>query len=146
MKRITDIDVRELLPQQDAFVMVDRLEQCDEQTTVSSLHIRPDNLFVDEGGLLEAGILEHMAQTAAARNGYMDKYVHGGFIRLGFIGEIKDATIYRRPQAGETLHSTMAIVSEILSLLLIKVEVRSGEELIADGHIKLVMTSTPSSV
>lgn len=141
MKPITEINVRKLLPQKGRFVMVDRLEQCDEETTVSTLLVREDNIFVSDGFFLEAGLLEHMAQTAAARNGYMDKYIHHRDITLGFIGEIKNVLISRCPRVGELLTTKVIAGNEILSTLIITVEVKIGDELIVNGNMKIGMTT-----
>ncbi|MDH6344107.1 putative hotdog family 3-hydroxylacyl-ACP dehydratase [Parabacteroides sp. PFB2-12] len=139
-----NIDARELLPQKGRFVMVDRLIRCDEEVTLSTLSIREDNIFIDNGRFLEAGILEHMAQTAAARNGYIDKYVQKGEVKLGFIGEIKNVSIERCPAVGETLTTSVTIVSEIFSTLLIHIDVTSAGEPIASGDMKIAMTTIVS--
>ena len=53
--------------------MVDKLLYADETTTRSSFIIPADNVFVMDGIFQEAGLMENMAQTAAARAGYMAK-------------------------------------------------------------------------
>jgi 3-hydroxymyristoyl/3-hydroxydecanoyl-(acyl carrier protein) dehydratase len=43
------IDIHELLPQQEPFVMVDTLTFFDEKETSTTFTIREDNIFVEDG-------------------------------------------------------------------------------------------------
>ena len=54
--KFEDIDVRQLIPQKEPFVMVDKLLYCDETTTKTALTIKADNIFVDGGMLSRAGM------------------------------------------------------------------------------------------
>ena len=65
------VAITELIPQRPPMVMVDRFEGIDaEDQSHTSLTVREDNLFVEEGALTECGLIEHMAQSAAARVGW----------------------------------------------------------------------------
>jgi hypothetical protein len=59
-----------LIPQKPPFVMIDALLFSDEKRTVSSFKIPEKNIFVKEGLFLEPGLVENIAQTAAARAGH----------------------------------------------------------------------------
>ena len=84
------IDIHELLPQQEPFVMVDTLTFFDEKETSTTFTIREDNIFVEDGFLNECAIAENIAQTCAARLGYINKYILKRGIQIGFIGGIKN--------------------------------------------------------
>lgn len=58
--------VENLLPQKFPFVMVDKMYSYTETSLVSGLKIQSDNIFVDNNSFLEAGIIEHMAQSVLA--------------------------------------------------------------------------------
>ena len=73
--RIEDIDIHELLPQQEPFVLVDRLTWFDEQRTTTEFTVREDHLMVEDGRLMTCALAENMAQTCAARLGYVNKYI-----------------------------------------------------------------------
>jgi predicted hotdog family 3-hydroxylacyl-ACP dehydratase len=135
----TDINVRELLPQQGKFVMIDHLRYLDETTVISSMTVDDDNIFVEENTFTEPGIIENIAQTAAARMGYIGKYVNGNDVKLGFIGEIKDLVIERCPCTGEELITSVEITTEIFSTLMIQAKVTVNNELIAHGCMKIAM-------
>jgi predicted hotdog family 3-hydroxylacyl-ACP dehydratase len=133
-------DIRELLPQQPPFVMVDRMVHFDNDEISTSFYVAPDNIFVEDGALTESGIIENIAQTAAARMGYINKYILKEEIKLGFIGEIKNLLIERTPKVNEELITTVTVVKEILSTLLVKTRTKVKDEIIASGEMKIFMT------
>lgn len=132
-----DIDILELLPQRPPFVMVDHLVDYSETQTTCELTIRKDNVFCENGELAAAGLIEHIAQTCAARLGYYNKYVLKVGVRLGFIGEVKDLEIVRLPREGETLSTTIVVMQEIFDVTLVNAEVRVGTEVIATTRLKI---------
>lgn len=132
-----DIDILELLPQRPPFVMVDHLVDYSETQTTCELSVRPDNVFCENGELAAAGLIEHIAQTCAARLGYYNKYVLKVGVRLGFIGEVKDLEIVRLPREGETLSTTIVVMQEIFDVTLVNAEVRVGTEVIATTRLKI---------
>ena len=134
----TDIDILELLPQRPPFVMVDRLTDYSETQSSCSLTIRPDNVFCEDGEFAAAGLIEHIAQTCAARLGYYNKYILKTGVRLGFIGEVKDLSIVRLPREGETLDTTIVVMQEIFD---VSAEVRVGTETIATTRLKIAQGS-----
>ena len=140
-----DIDILELLPQRPPFVMVDHLVDYSETQTTCELTVRPDNVFCENGELAAAGLIEHIAQTCAARLGYYNKYILKTGVRLGFIGEVKDLYIVRLPREGETLNTTIVVMQEIFDVTLVTAEVRVGEEVIATTRLKIAQGQQSSS-
>ncbi|MDR2038536.1 MAG: pseudouridylate synthase [Bacteroidales bacterium] len=140
MEQIEKIDITELLPQQRPFVMVDSLAYFDETSISTKLLVKSDNIFVEGEFLTEPGIVENIAQTGAARMGYVNKYIQKDEVKLGFIGEVKNLVIERNPRVGEELLTTVTIVKEVLSTLLVQAQVKVGETLIASGEMKIFMT------
>ncbi len=132
-----EIDVLELLPQRPPFVMVDHLTDYSETQSSCCLTIRPDNVFLEKGCLQAAGLIEHIAQTCAARLGYFNCYVQKTGVRLGFIGEVKDLSILRLPREGEMIETTITVVQEIFDVTLVSADVRVGEEVIASTRLKI---------
>ena len=140
MKSIDNIDIKELLPQQPPFVMVDQLKYFDETKITTSLTITSDNIFLDKGLFTESGVTENIAQTCAARMGYINKYILNDGVKLGFIGEIKNLIIERLPTVDETIMTTVDVQNEVLSTLLVKAQVMIDDELIASCSMKIFMT------
>lgn len=53
-----NIDVHELLPQQDPFVMIDQLVHCDTTSTTTRFTVREDNIFAEQGLLNGCALAE----------------------------------------------------------------------------------------
>ena len=87
------IDIHELLPQQEPFVMVGKLCHFDMEKTSTVTEIVSDNIFVENGVFTPSGIIENIAQTCAARIGYVNKYILKKGIQLGFIGAIRNLNL-----------------------------------------------------
>ena len=74
----------------------------------SGLTVCEDNIFVEEGALSECGLIEHIAQSAALRAGYMDRS-RGEKVRLGYIGAVNDLKVHALPPVGSRLVTTIAV-------------------------------------
>jgi predicted hotdog family 3-hydroxylacyl-ACP dehydratase len=111
--------ITEYIPQGQPIVMIDTLNYCEGATTKTTFKIEPGNIFVKNGILHEPGIIENMAQTAAAKAGYEVKK-HGAEPLLGFIGAIKDLKIFALPKVGEVLETTVVIKTEVMGVTLIE--------------------------
>ena len=63
------IEVHDLLPQREPFVMIGSLVHFDMKRTVTKTIIRESNIFVDNGIFSATGMMENVAQTCAVRIG-----------------------------------------------------------------------------
>jgi 3-hydroxymyristoyl/3-hydroxydecanoyl-(acyl carrier protein) dehydratase len=125
------------IPQKPPMVMVDRIISSGEGITVTSFLIRDDNVFVDQGFLREPGLIENMAQTAAA--GISSGGDAGSGPRLGFIGAIRDLKIYRLPAAGDEITTTVKVTHQILNATVVSGEVRQSDEVIAACELRIFL-------
>ena len=133
-----NIDILELLPQRPPFVMVERLLFCDQSDTRTSLVIREENIFVENGCFSESGVVENVAQTCAARLGYLSM---GQPVKVGMIGSINDFEFSGvLARAGERIDTQIVVETEVGSVHLLSARVMCGETLIADGKMKVVLT------
>lgn len=144
---IKDFDILELLPQRPPFVMVDKLTHYDKTSARSSFMVREGNLFCSGGRMEEAGLIENMAQTCAARMGYRARMElqSDGMVRVGFIGAIRGITIVRVPLVGEVLTTTVEVKEEIFSTSLVETKVEVEDEVIASGSMKIFLTDQMAS-
>lgn len=134
------IDILTLLPQKPPFVMVGNIIVCDETTTVCTYTIPPDNIFCEDNQFTAPGLIEHVAQTAAARLGFVDLYVNmADVIQLGYIGAIKDFEIFRLPRVGETIQTRLTVEQEVLGMTLGSACVSVGDERIATTTMKIAL-------
>ena len=135
------IDVLTLLPQRPPFVMIDCLTHFDEVLTASRFSVRADNLFMGDDGVLNScALVENIAQTCAARMGYINEYILKDGVKLGFIGDIKHLKILREARLGEELTTEVTVVQEVMQMTLVKAVVKVGDETIVTADMKIAMT------
>lgn len=138
------IDIKELIPQRPPFIMIDRLIHFDRKDTVTNFTVREDNIFLENGQLDASALVENIAQTCAARMGYVNLYVNKDSVKLGFIGSIKNMQINRTALLGETLTTTISVVEEIMRLTLVTASIKIGEEEIVTGEMKIALSDIDS--
>lgn len=124
------------IPQRQPFVMVDTVLQADAKVSKTSFEIREHNLFVVNGYFTEPGLVENMAQTAAAGTGYRYQQ-KGEVVPVGFIGAIKNLKIYELPKTGDVLHTEITILHTVLSVHVVEATVYVKEKRIACCELKI---------
>lgn len=132
MKTIESITLKDLIPQRPPFVMIDKLLSCDTATTTTELKVRDDNVFVAEGRLSASGLMENIAQTCAARIGFLNDSV-----KIGVIGAVSNFEIFRTPNIGERIVTTIELLEEMFQITLVKAVVKSGDETLAQANMKI---------
>jgi predicted hotdog family 3-hydroxylacyl-ACP dehydratase len=141
-----DIDIHELLPQHEPFVMVGKLLHYDKDKTVTFTMIQSTNIFVENGLFTASGVIENIAQTCATRIGYINKYILKKDIQLGFIGAIRNLNIHRMPKVGETIETSILTLEEIFGMTLVSAWVKSGDEIIAESEMKIAISEIKSQL
>ena len=139
MSPFDNISASEILPQREPFVFVDRLVHYDERETVTAFTVPEEHLLVADGYLTAPGILENMAQSSAARIGYLCKFILHVPVRVGYIGAIRKFRVYRLPSVGETLTTTILFREDVFGISLVDAEVRVVEDLIAEASLKTTL-------
>lgn len=130
--------VENLLPQKFPFVMVDKMYSFTETSLVSGLKIQNDNIFFDNNTFLEAGLIEHMAQSVALHTGY-EYFLRNEIAPTGYIGSIKDIEIKKLPEINDTIQSTVTILQEFGGITLVDIVTTLNNEEIAKGQMKTVL-------
>jgi predicted hotdog family 3-hydroxylacyl-ACP dehydratase len=141
MNEFEIIDIQTLLPQCPPFIMVEKLLYCDLKTTRTSFTVNEDNIFCNNGVFLEAGIVENIAQTCAARIGYINKYVYRNAIKIGFIGAIRNQEFLRFPRIGERFVTQIETIQEVFQTTLVNATVHIENELITSCEMKIAITN-----
>lgn len=125
-----------LIPQRPPIVMVDSFFGIEESHSYSGLTVTADNIFCEAGRLQEPGIIEHIAQSAATRIGFI--YTRQGEnVPLGFIGSVDKLKIYDLPEIGMKLLTEITVVQEVFDITLISAQVKVEEEPIAECRMKI---------
>ena len=137
---IRDIPIRKLIPQRPPFLLVDRVLSCNQADAVTEFLVSEGHLLLDDDQTLSvAGIIENMAQSCAARMGCVDWMRHEP-IKIGFIGDVRDAQILRHPHCQELLRTRVHIIEDVFNLMLAQVTVTAGDETVATALMKIAMT------
>ena len=129
-------ELYKLIPQRNPIVMVDTFFCADEESAETGFHVKSGNLFCEGGFLREPGMIEHVAQSAAAFAGYAP-FIKGESPKLGFIGEVKKFKIICLPKVGDFLHTRLRVLGEAAGVTLISAEIKSGEEVLATCQMKI---------
>lgn len=116
MKDLTQI--LQLIPQRLPMVMVDEHISTDEKKTYTKFLVLSDSMFCEDGFLSEAGILENMAQSAAARLGFSYK-MKGGTPPIGIIASLQEVKINNYPKPGDELITEITFTDEIMGITLV---------------------------
>lgn len=125
-----------LIPQRPPIVMVDALVDATDDGASTALTVTADNIFCSEGRLREPGLIEHIAQSAAAFAGFAT-YKQGLPPKLGYIGELKKIRINVLPLVGDTLRTTLHVLGEAAGITLLEAETRVGDTVVASGQMKI---------
>jgi predicted hotdog family 3-hydroxylacyl-ACP dehydratase len=136
---ISKANITSLIPQRPPFVMIDRLIWNDEKKTRTAFVIEKDNIFLENGWFTEPGLVENIAQTAAARAGYMAS-LDNLPVRVGYIGALKNLIIYSLPIVDEELETEITLQHQIFDVSLVSGKVTCNRQVIAECEMKIFIT------
>ena len=142
--KLMNIDVLELLPQRPPFVMIDKLTHFDEILTTTIFEVQADGLFVEGDILNPCALVENIAQTCAARMGYINCYIYRKNVKLGFIGSIKNLSVLRPVKVGEVLTTSIEVIEEVMQLTLVKATIKIGREVVVTAEMKIALSDIDS--
>lgn len=125
-----------LIPQRPPFVMIDQFLYVSEQVSQSRLLVRDDNIFVEKGKLREPGLVENIAQTAAARAGYIAQ-TEGQPVKIGYIGAVKNLEIHALPKTGDELITEITIANQIFEVTVITGKISCSGKVLAQCEMKI---------
>ena len=126
---ITGEEILEYIPQRPPVVMVDTFYGIDERGCArSGLTVTADNLFVADGVLDECGIVEHIAQSAARRAGYMR-----------YIGAVNDLKVHFLPPVGSRLVTQNVIEQTVMNVTLLSARTECDGKPVAECRMKIYL-------
>ncbi len=127
-----------LIPQRAPIIMVDAFLGIEGNVSRTRLTIRQDNLFVEGDYFSECGIMEHIAQSAAARVGFLFTE-QGKPVPLGYIGSINQCSLIRLPRVHETLETEIRVIQEVFNITLIEAECCVNGSPVATCRMKIFL-------
>ncbi|MCG8581715.1 MAG: hypothetical protein MI866_17455 [Bacteroidales bacterium] len=107
--------VEELIPQRDPFVFIDGVTRFNDTQVETTFEIKTGSPFVNGTKFEEAGLIENMAQSAAALEGCNAKKKSNA-VKIGFIGSVKQLEIFNCPNVGDVLETQVTIVNNAMGV------------------------------
>ena len=117
-------------------IMINEIVDVGKSGITTTFLIDKGNIFCHNGIFREPGIIENIAQTAAARVGFLCEREKRE-IPLGFIGAVKDLVIHQLPAAGDLLKTEVTIEHEVLNATIISGKVYCRDNLLAQCEMKI---------
>lgn len=135
---ISGVEILEYIPQRGTIVMVDKFYGVEDRVSVSGLTVSPENIFCEGGKFQDCGIVEHIAQSAALRVGYICKS-QGLEIPIGFIGSVNKFNLHILPNIGDDIVTEITVEQEVFNITLISAVSKVGERVVADCQMKIFL-------
>ena len=133
---IVEKNILSFIPQRAPFVMVDELVSSDEQTGRTIFQIREDNLFLKKGILTEPALVENIAQTAAARMGYICNRENKP-VPIGYIAAVQNLLIKGLPKTGDVLETEIVIKNQVMNVTIVTGVSKVNNTMIASCEMKI---------
>ena len=105
-----------------------------------SNQITINNQIVFENGKLNAcALAENIAQTCAARLGYVNKYILKKDVQIGFIGAIKNLSVVETPSVGDILTTRIEVLQDIMGVTLVDAQIVCNNKVIVKAQMKIAI-------
>lgn len=118
--------------------MIDELLETTGAETRTRFTVREGHLFVADGCFTEPGLIENMAQTAAAGTGYKAAE-SGSPAPVGFIGAVKNFEVSRLPRTGDTIYTTITLQHQVMNAHIVQGAVTLNDTVIAAAEFKIFL-------
>ena len=135
---IIDENILDLIPQKAPFVMVGNLLYADDKITRTNFTIKEGNIFLEKGKFSEAGLIENMAQTAAAGAGYNSKR-NNKPVQIGYIGSVKNLEIFSLPKINDEIITEITVENQLFNVTIISGKIWCDENLVVQCEMKIFL-------
>ena len=130
------MDIKSVIPQREPIIMIDKILNHSDEKTSTSLTITATNIFVEENIFQSSGLIEHIAQSSAARMG-IQTTKEGKKPLLGYIASIRNMMINRLPKVGETILTEIIITNQINNIIVVKGESKVENIVVSSCELKV---------
>jgi|SRR5450631_4260732 len=130
----------ELIPQKPPFVLVDKLLFVDANTSLCSFVIPEGNIFVKNGYYSTPGMVESMAQTAAAGTGYLFNKENKP-VPVGYLGAVQKLEVFDWPPVKAEITMEVKRITNVLQVSLVSGIVKYKESILATCEMKIFINN-----
>ena len=138
MPLVTKETIFKYIPQRDPICLVHNIYECTEQGIKTGFVVEAGHIFVADNKLTDAGIVENMAQSAAAQAGYLS-VINNIPPKVGFIANIKDLKILFHPEVGSEIKTEIKIKTQVFNVTLIDCVSFVNEKQVAICEMKIFL-------
>lgn len=131
-----DFNILDLIPQRPPIVMVDKLIDVGAEFATTTFRIEESNIFNNNGFLQESGLVENIAQTAAAMTGYAAKVAQEK-VKIGYIGAVKNLIIHSLPPIDAEIQTTVKVTNVVLDITIINGLISFNNSIIAECEMRI---------
>lgn len=128
------------IPHKPPFVLVDKLLYVDSKTSCCSFRIPEENIFVNHGYYSTPGLVESMAQSAAAGTGYLYKKVNKA-VPVGYIGAVQKLMVTDWPPAKSEIIMEISLLTNIMQVSLVSAVVKYQDRVVASCEMKIFISN-----
>lgn len=129
-------EVLQFLPQRPPVVMISELLEVGSNGTLSSLTVTEENIFVENGVLSESGLMENIAQTAAAGKGYKHQ-LENTPVPVGFIASVRGFQVFGFPEVDSVIQTRVKEIQEVMGVLIVEGQVTKGDAILATVEMRI---------
>lgn len=133
---LENIKLENIIPQKAPFTMIDCLVEHSNKSATSTLQIKGSNVLVENNSFSAAGILENMAQTAAAQLGY-EAFLKNLDAPLGFIAAVKNFSIIENPVVDTQIKTKIEYISTIINIHIVNAVTYFNDKEIASAELRI---------
>lgn len=137
---VTKNNIERFIPQRKPLVMIHELHQADENQAVTTFKVEPGNIFLEAGQMTEAGLVENIAQTAAAQVGYVC-FLQAKPVPIGYIAAIKDLVLYTLPELGTQVRTVVEVINMVMDITLIKGTVYQKSTVLCECEMRIFINN-----
>lgn len=120
--------------------MVNRLIMASSNEAKTDYLVSGNCIFVSNGLLSPAGLIENVAQTCAAYTGYLHME-SGNKTGIGYIGSIKNFEVKRLPRTNEIITTRIILLDKFFNIALVSASIKVDEIEIATTDMTIASSN-----
>ena len=138
---LTGDQILPYIPQRPPMVFVDTFYGMIDNAQYSSLLVTPDMVFVEDGKLLDIGLIEFLTQSGYVWFSYREKVILQKSdleITKGYLCKIKNVHVSSTPPIGTRIYSRMDVIFFSSSFCTIHMTAYTEDGTLAEGDFDVI--------
>jgi len=131
--------IENYIPQRAPMIMIDELVFASTDRAITKYRVKDNSIFLTDNGYFnESGLVENIAQTAAAMVGYecTKKEIP---VPVGYIAAIKDWQLNSTPPINSTIQTVVEVTNQIMDFTLVEGRVEQDGKLLCRCEMRILV-------